>query len=300
MLGVLILAGVLLYEQPSHVHRDVWTAWDVGQGAAATYVQVMPDGRNHVLVVDVPGRAGSRFNGGTTVASGLRSMGVTHVDVLLLSHAQSDHNGGTFRLLASVNHVSELWLADVPYNHQQTKMQGMIHAVQAQGGKVRWLRQGDVLPLGKATLRVLWPPQGYAPSNTNNTSLVCALLLPNGKKVLLSGDMERQVERARDGQWQAYDMLLLPHHGSTTSSTEVFVHAVHPHIAIAQTGYHNHFGFPKASVVRRYRYVGSTLYNTADGAVFWFPDESTAKVYAEDVKKHEKKDAALQWVQLFL
>ncbi len=303
MLGfvlILVLYGVLLVVQPSHVRKDVWTAWDVGQGAATTYVQAMPDGSTHVLVVDVPGRAGSRFNGGTTVASGLRSMGITHVDVLLLSHAQSDHDGGAFRLLASVNHVRALWLADVPNNHHNRTMRAIIHAVQVQGGVIRWLQQGDVLPLGGATVQVLWPPRGFAPNNANNTSLVCSVGLANGKKVLLAGDMERQVERALDGQWQAYDMMMLPHHGSKTSSTAAFVRAVQPKIAIAQTGYHNHFGFPKAAVVQRYQAVGAQIYNTADGAVSWSPDEQKAKIYVDDGKKHQKKNAALQWLQLFL
>ncbi|MDQ6971484.1 MAG: ComEC/Rec2 family competence protein, partial [Mariprofundaceae bacterium] len=84
--------------------------WDVGQGAAASLH--LPG--EWVMVADAPGRPGSRFNGGTVLADGLRGMGLTHVDVLLISHAQSDHIGGALSLLRRLNSIGELWLADVP------------------------------------------------------------------------------------------------------------------------------------------------------------------------------------------
>ncbi|PCH99873.1 MAG: hypothetical protein COB79_06495, partial [Zetaproteobacteria bacterium] len=61
--------------------------------------------------------------------------------------------------------------------------------------------------------------------------------------------------------------MLMPHHGSTTSSTTEFVQKVRPKIVIAQTGYKNRYGFPKEEVVKRYQGVGSEIYNTADGYV---------------------------------
>jgi len=275
-------------------------AWDVGQGAAASLIQVLPNKSAHVLVVDVPGRKYSRFNGGTTVASGLRTLGLTHVDVLMLSHAQSDHAGGAPRLLDSVHKISELWLADVPANHAYGVMQEMIRRVQESGGITRWLKQGDVLDMGLAKVHVLWPPQAYAPDNDNNTSLVCMLEMANGKRILLSGDMEAPVEKAllKAPDLQQQTLMLMPHHGSRTSSIISLVQRVQPDIVIAQTGKNNHFGFPKDDVVQRYKDVGSDVWNTADGAVIWSLSDGKISQFNPILKR--KRDVALQWVDLLL
>jgi len=275
-------------------------AWDVGQGAAASLIQVLPNKPAHVLVVDVPGRKYSRFNGGTTVASGLRALGLTHIDVLMLSHAQSDHAGGALRLLDSVREVSELWLADVPANHVYDVMQKTVRRVQDNGGVVRWLKQGDVLDMGQVKAHVLWPPQGYAPDNDNNTSLVCSLEMTDGKRILLSGDMEAPVEKAllKVPSLPQLTLMLMPHHGSRTSSIISLVQRVQPDIVIAQTGKNNHFGFPKGDVVQRYKDVGSDVWNTADGAVIWSLSDGEVSQFNVPLKR--KRDVALQWVDLFL
>jgi len=303
--AMMLLSGTLFlyaygaaFEYGPETSRFV--AWDVGQGAAASLIQVLPDKTAHVLVVDVPGRKYSRFNGGTTVAAGLRAYGLAHIDVLMLSHAQSDHAGGVLRLLDSVRYVSELWLADVPANHAYDVMQKAVLRVQQQGGIVRWLKQGDVLDIGSAKMHVLWPPQGYAPSNDNNTSLVCTLEMAGGKRILLSGDMEAPVEQAllnREGL-QPHTLMLMPHHGSRTSSTVSFIKRVQPNIVIGQTGKNNHFGFPKGDVVQRYKDVGSDVWDTADGAVIWSILDGSVSQFKAPLKR--KRDVALQWVDLLL
>ena len=297
--GVLILYGyVAASEYAPATSRFI--AWDVGQGAAASLIQVLPNKPAHVLVVDVPGRKGSRFNGGTTVASGLRALGLTHIDVLMLSHAQSDHAGGALRLLDSVRDISELWLADVPANHDYHAMRKAVASIQQQGGIVRWLKQGDVLQMGEVKVTVLWPPAGYAPDNDNNTSLVCTLEMASGKRILLSGDMETPVEQAllKMGILEPQTLMLMPHHGSRTSSTTKLIQRVQPSIVIAQTGRDNHFGFPKDDVVQRYRDVGSDVWNTANGAVIWSLSDGKVSQFKPVLKR--KRDVALQWVDLLL
>jgi len=294
-----VYVGVMLCE--TEQKAVAWTVWDVGQGAAASLIQPTASGA-HVFVVDVPGRKGSRWNGGTTVASGLRAQGVTHVDVLMLSHAQADHAGGALRLMDSLRTVSELWLADVPANHAYATMREAVRRVHHAGGKVRWLKQGDQLPLGNMTLRVLWPPKGYAPSNDNNTSLVCSIEGKGQRQMLISGDMEAPVEQAllHEKLLLPYSTILIPHHGSRTSSTPSFVQHVQPHDAIAQTGYQNHFGFPKKEVIERYQHVGAKIWDTATGAVIWFPLQKKEAVVQFSQGFGKKRDAALQWVRLFL
>jgi competence protein ComEC len=281
-------------EGPPAVSRFI--AWDVGQGAASSLI--LPGGR--VMVIDAAGRPGSRFNAGTTMADGLRGMGLTHVDVLLITHAQSDHDGGALSLLHHVNRIGELWLADVPEMHLSQTIDKLCRAAIGQGGRVRWLQQGDHLDFAPAAGKVLWPPRGYAAANANNTSLVLQLRLPSGQRLLLDGDIESPAERliVTDQQRQALasDVMLMPHHGSKTSSSPAFLAAIHPRLAIAQTGFDNRYGFPAPVVLARYRALGSRISNTADGAVVVdFASDGGFRLLEVMPVGSEKRKLALQW-----
>jgi len=294
----LTLAGYLLVAIPENASEfPTLVVWDVGQGSAATLA--MPDGR--VMVIDLPGRPGSRYKGGTNVAAGLRAMGVVHADLLVLSHAQSDHAGGAERFLQQIRSAGELWLADVPMNRGYPPMQAAFREMLRKGGTVRWLKQGDRLVFGDSRIEVLWPPQGHDPKNSNNSSLVLSVALPSGKRVLFAADIEHGGEA---GVLKAglthHDVLLVPHHGSRTSSSGVWVEKVSPEIAIAQTGWANHYGFPNAAVVERYRMQGARLFDTKIGTVkiiFDTAAESGIKVDQYRLETGGKRETALQWWQ---
>jgi len=241
-----------------------FAVWDVGQGASS--LLRLP---NFSLLVDTPGKDGSKFNGGSEAAANLRALGALQLHALLLSHAQSDHAGGAERLYASLNGVDELWLADVPANRNYVSFQRLSEKVIQDGGSVRWLKQGDVWSLTDGSqFEVLWPPKDYKNKNDNNTSLVLLVRLISGERLLLAGDIEAEVEKVLLPSLPKVDVMLMPHHGSKTSSTSPFVEKLQPKIVIAQAGYANHFGFPKVEVVQRYAAAGSTIFNTSNGAVF--------------------------------
>jgi len=296
ILAVLVYGMVAVRERvPAQMQL---IAWDVGQGAAASLVS--PDGR--VMVVDAPGRRGSRFNGGTIVAAGLRASGITHVDALVITHAQSDHMGGMMRLLDQMNSVKELWLADVPDVKHHPFIQRIIQRVRLQGGRVRWLKQGDVIGFDGAKVNVLWPPVGVHPPNPNNASLVLSLQLKNGVRLLLPGDIEAKAETGMVAHgMQSQDIMLMPHHGSATSSTMAFVRTAMPKVVIAQTGYANRYGFPKRRVVQRYEQAGTRIWDTSKGAVIVTPKnrDGIHTVYATPVRS-DKRKRALQWWQDYL
>ncbi len=252
-LSLLLFASVMTSER--NVERSDLYVWDVGQGASA--LLSLP---SFSLVVDVPGKRGSKFNGGTIAAQNMRHLGLLHADAVVLSHAQSDHAGGFERLMASLNDVGEIWLADIPENHVYFQ-----HLQQYQN--IRWLKQGDAFKITGALVQVLWPPQGLVVNNSNNASLVLNITLNTGQHLLFAGDMEAPVEASIAHEVQNVDVMLMPHHGSKTSSTRQFVKKVRPKTVIAQTGYKNHYGFPKEEVVKRYKHVGAKVLNTADGYV---------------------------------
>jgi competence protein ComEC len=100
----------------------------------------------------------------------------------------------------------------------------------------------------------------------------CVLLVEGAHgSLLLSGDIERRAEAAlvaRHGADLAAAVLVVPHHGSSTSSSPAFLAAVAPALAIVTTGYRNRYGLPDATVVARYRAIGARVLDTArDGAV---------------------------------
>lgn len=292
--GVLLVAIYMAWVVPER-----WPAqpqlhvWDVGQGASAAIM--LPQGE--VMVIDAPGRYGSRFNGGTIAAAGLRSAGVAHADVLVLSHAQSDHAGGAVRLVDRLRSVHELWLADVPANRTYRPMQQVVERIRKQGGMLRWLKQGDRLHLGEADVEVLWPPAGYAPDNGNNASLVLSVLLHN-RRILLPGDVEGMVETALIAQgMNRHELLLMPHHGSRTSSSESFVRALAPEKAIAQAGRFNRYAFPHADVVQRYRRTGAKVWRSGEGGIRVDFGENGLKTEQFQPRSGGKRGLALQWWQ---
>lgn len=267
--------------------------WDVGQGASASIL--LPQGK--VMMIDAPGRYGSRFNGGTIAAAALRNRGMAHADVLVLSHAQSDHAGGAARLVDQLRRVGELWLADVPANKAYRPIQQLAARIAAQGGMVRWLRRGDRLQLGEAAIEVLWPPAGYAPANGNNTSLVLSVAI-RGYHILLPGDAEDVVEKALLARgMKVHDVLLIPHHGSRTSSSEPFVEAVAPKHAVAQVSSPNRYGFPHADVVARYRRIGAQQWRSSDGSICFEFGEKSLKADRFELRQKSKRASALQWWQ---
>ncbi|MDQ6972341.1 MAG: hypothetical protein Q9M30_06820, partial [Mariprofundaceae bacterium] len=129
-------------------------------------------------------------------------------------------------------------------------------------------------------------------------------------RLLLPGDIEAPVEArlveslATSDSGLGSDILLMPHHGSASSSTADFVKAVHPQLVIAQTGFLNRYGFPADEVLMRYREQESELRNTAEGAVL-----IDFKTSSADSKLHDagwvahvsgpvesaKRKRALQW-----
>ncbi|RMH61246.1 MAG: DNA internalization-related competence protein ComEC/Rec2 [Zetaproteobacteria bacterium] len=293
LMTLFVYAGVLAL--PRHPASPQWMVWDVGQGAASTLLTT--DG--HVMVIDVPGRPGSRYNGGTTVAQGLRALGWRKVDVVLISHAQADHAGGVGALLAAMGGARELWLPDVPAT---PSMQRLLALARAQDLRVRRLARGDWLRWHGLDVRVLWPPKGDARWHGNNRSLVLAVRWPDGTRLLLPGDIERAAEvRIVRAGLEPVEAMLMPHHGSRTSSTEAFVRATHPRLAIAQTGRHNPYGFPAKEVVSRYRRLGTRVLNTAEGAMLLTRDgDAQWRVQRWTEAFSPRRALALQWSRRLL
>lgn len=227
----------------------VMTVLDVGQGLA-----VVVRTQNHSLLYDAGPAYASGFNtGAAVVVPFLRSKGIGAIDVLVQSHGDNDHIGG----LQGV-------LGEVPVSRAVSSVPEMVPL-----GRVGDCRDGQSWRRDGVEFRVLHPIAGMEMS-ANDRSCVVQVRARN-TTLLLSGDIERAAEQSllqRHGAGLKSDVLVVPHHGSRTSSTGDFIRAVSPEIAVFPVGYRNRFGLPNRDVVARYREHGVRLLSTVDsGAI---------------------------------
>ena len=259
-LGVPLLLPVLLW-QPARVPPGQFEllAADIGQGNA-----VLVRTAGHSLLYD----AGPRFSpdndaGQRVLVPLLRALG-ERIDIVMLSHRDSDHTGGAPAVLAMQPQAQLTSSIEDGHPLQALRPSGRCMAGQ------RWAWDG-------VAFEVLHPAAGdyAAPASTN--ALSCVLRVSTGARTaLLVGDIEAPQELRLVGADPARlkaDFLLVPHHGSKTSSSAAFLDAVRPQVALAQAGYRNRFGHPAALVVARYEARGVQLARSdACGAARWQSD----------------------------
>lgn len=233
--GALWLVPLLWVKPAAPEPGEAWfSLLDVNQGLAAVVLTA-----DHTLVFD----AGPRFGGGldmgdAVVAPFLRANGVERIDTLLISHGDNDHIGGASALLHQF-----------PVLRTLTSVPEKIPV-----GKVDVCKAGQQWQWDGVRFEILHPDAESLEGGGNDAS--CVLRVFTGESsVLLTGDIERPAERVLLSRPDllASDIVVVPHHGSRTSSTSSFIKAVDPQYALFPVGYRNRYGFPKADVVARYR-----------------------------------------------
>jgi competence protein ComEC len=233
-------------------------ALDVGQGTA-----VLVRTREHLLIYDAgPQYARDSDAGQRVLLPLLRARGETRADVLLLSHRDIDHVGGARSVLAALP-VGEL-LSSLEPGHP---LLALAQATRRCETGQSWLWDGVRFDLLRP------PPTDYERMMKTN-AMSCVLRVAGAKQsALLTGDIEHEQELALVntlGGALRSDVLIVPHHGSKTSSTPPFIDAVHPRVAVFQAGYRSRFGHPAPEVVARYREREiPVLVSPACGAWVW-------------------------------
>ena len=239
-------------------------AVDVGQGGA-----VLLRTATHTLLYDAGPQYGPEVDaGGRVLRPLLRALGERRIDLLLLSHRDADHIGGAEALLEALP-VERLSSSLEPAHPllALAARRGVSRRPCADGQRWEWDGVG---------FELLHPPAGageraVADSRPRPNALSCVLQVREGgdpapRVLLLTGDIEREQEAAllaRHGTRLASDVLLVPHHGSKTSSSPAFIDAVAPRVAVVQAGYRNRFGHPAPAVLQRYRERGIEVVENA-------------------------------------
>ncbi len=244
LVAVLLLLPLVFNRGPNpevnHFNVDIL---DVGQGLA-----VVIRTANHTMIYDTGPKYSKTFNAGSAVVVPyLRAEGISDIDLLMVTHADSDHRGGLEAVLDSYTPVRKLTSEPA----------------------AKWFNGFDLCQRGQnwtwdgVDFRVLHPFPGWNQGRNNGG---CVLKVSNhNSSILFSADIEKKAEAVLLGSQQDLnaDVLLIPHHGSKTSSSTAFVDAVDPQLAIVTTGYLNRFGFPKETVISRYSDRGIEVKNTA-------------------------------------
>lgn len=228
------------------------TALDVGQGLSV-HLQTA----RHDLLFDTGRLMSAEANSGNRViVPYLRASGVSRLDALVISHEDLDHAGGVDAVAESIEIVEVF--DSLPEDS----------AIRPEGVPARRCAAGQRWEWDGVVFEMLHPAGDFSKRNDRS----CVLMVSAGAdKLLIAADVEAPAERAlveRLGEKLRAQTLIVPHHGSRTSSTPEFLAAVSPQRAIFTVGYRNRYRHPNREVYQRYRDAGVDIYRSdRDGAV---------------------------------
>lgn len=249
-----------------HFKREQASTWqlyvfDIGQGSA-----MVIEANQKYIIYDT----GASFRGSFSMAESVllpffESKKMPTIDHMILSHLDIDHAGGQ-HFLNSRLHISRM-MSPADYCNV--------------GNNFRW--QG-------IQFTILWPE---TPQSGDENAHSCVIKIDDGiHSVLFSGDIEHKTEKALIEKYSASNsqglkanILIVPHHGSKSSSSLAFIKAVQPEYAVVSSGYQNRWEFPAAQVVKRYQKQGVTLFNTGNDGQITFvmsPDNISISRYRID------------------
>lgn len=224
---------------------------DVGQGQSLVFSTA-----KHSLVYDSGPFMGDFDSGESIVKPVLHSLGINKIDRLVISHQDNDHAGGTAALLKAFPVGS--WWGGEPLKNVPDGMQ-LCDSVDTAWQKLDSNFLYRYLNINKNAWK-------YLPDNHNNRS--CVLQLQWHKKIfLLVGDIDKAIEYQllrQYGESLKSDILVLAHHGSKTSSSEVFLKAVKPEQVWISAGFNNRFNHPATEVIERLEALNIAWLNTAE------------------------------------
>jgi competence protein ComEC len=255
-LGLPLLLPALLWQaqRPAAGEFELLAA-DVGQGNA-----VLVRTATRSLLYDTGPRYSVESDAGHRVLVPLLRAFDEKLATVVLSHRDSDHTGGAPAVLA-MQPQAEL-LSSIEAAHPLQKLRAAQRCVAGR----RWTWDG-------VDFEILHPVEADYAGFTKPNAVSCVLRIGNGRAAaLLAGDIERLQEAALVARTPGLraDLLLVPHHGSKTSSSPALLDAVRPRIALVQAGYRNRFGHPAEEVAARYREREIAIVDSAHcGAASW-------------------------------
>ena len=244
---MVILISVLGLSKQSDRQSKNWrlVVFDVGQGLSVL-IQRQSQDQSRAILYDTGASYASGFNMvESVVLPYLQYAGIKQLDKVVISHSDNDHAGGLAYLQQSIE------IKELLYNRSIDEKGVSSSCVQ--GKSFYWQ---------ELTFEVLWPEKAVAKENDNS----CVLLMSDGiHKVLLAGDISKKIENKLINQYPelSVDVLVVPHHGSKTSSSAAFITQLKPKFGLVSAGFLNRWNMPVVEVVKRYQSNNVQLFNSA-------------------------------------
>ncbi|UOQ46325.1 DNA internalization-related competence protein ComEC/Rec2 [Halobacillus salinarum] len=251
-LAVVCCSVLIVYSSlPYFSSQGTVTMLDIGQGD--TFVIELPF-RRGVMMIDAAGPPIFTENKTRTeemvIAPFLKSRGISHLDAMLVSHHDWDHNGSVSPILHDFT-VDRLIVS--PYYKFEKKQGPKV--------EVNRVKAGDKFSIQGQQFSVLEPDREASSTNDNSVVLLTKL---GGKLWMFTGDssVEKEEEMVRNGSNLDVDVLKVGHHGSHTSTSEEWLEALTPEIALISAGEHNRYGHPHQDVINKLKDMGIIIWRT--------------------------------------
>ena len=219
---------------------------DVGQGLSVALYS-----KGQTALIDCGG-----YDAGNTAADHFQSMGLSHIDLVILTHYHDDHAAGIPQLLERMD-VGLLVLPDVePDSALRAEIQ---EAARADGVETLLVTDGATAQLGEVELTI-YPPLGSGDSNEEGLSVLGSA---GTFDFLVTGDMDTTVEGrlVKYGNLPDTELLVVGHHGSRYAASEELLQAIQPELAVISVGY-NTYGHPAEETLGRLARYGCDIYRT--------------------------------------
>jgi len=242
ILGFLICANIIAWLGIFQISKaktlEIWF-FDVGQGDAI-FIQT-PE--KHQILID--GGPDARI---LEKLSAEMPFYDKSIDLIILSHPESDHMAGLIQVLKTYKVDYIVWTGIVRDTAGFKQWQKAIKQEAEQGAQIKIAQSGQKIISSRTVLELLHPFENLAGQkfkDSNNTSIVVKLI-SNNKSILFTGDIYKSIEKQliQNNADLGADVLKVGHHGSKTSTSNEFIQAVSPEIAVIQLGQNNSYGHP--------------------------------------------------------
>ncbi len=229
---------------------------DVGQGDSI-FIE-LPDAGS--ILID----AGTKTQGGTVVST-IESLGYENIDYLIFTHPHEDHIGGGIDVIQAFD-IGQIWMTKT--SHTTKTYENLLLAIAEKGLMIDEAKDGKiVIEKGELKAWIISPGKTY--KSLNNMSVVLALSYGD-TSFLFTGDAESEAEedmiqnmiRSSYLRFSEVNVLKVAHHGSSTSTSELFLDIVSPEIAVISVGDGNPYGHPSQAVLDRLESCGAKIYRT--------------------------------------
>ena len=222
--------------------------FDVGQ---ADSILIQSAGVN--MLID----AGTN-NMGNTVVKNLKDLGINKIDYLIGTHPHEDHIGGMDDVINNFE-IGTIYMPKVQTNTKT--FEDVLDAISNKGLKITTPEKGYIFEVGNTKCEIMCAGTGEPEENSNlNLSSIVIRMVYGEKSFLFMGDAEKENESSR--QWPQTTVLKVGHHGSNTSSSEIFLNQVKPEISVISVGINNTYGHPKKTTLDNLNSIGTSIYRT--------------------------------------